>query len=445
MTATASQTAFVGLSHLGITYAAAWAKLGASVVAFDPAPGLANEVAQGDLPVHEPGLWELLAKCATRMAFTDDASAVASCDLVVVCRDVPTSDQGESDLRPISALVDLVVPYLKSGAVVVVMSQVPPGFTRALGARVRGLRPDAPIDLYYWVETLVFGDAVRRATQPERLIIGCADPAAPLAPAMAEATDRFACPVLPMAYESAELAKTAINLYLVSSVTCTNTLADLCEQAGADWSEIVPALRMDPRIGPAAYLRPGPGIAGGNLERDLITLFQLAGRTGADSSYLQVLIELNSRRLAWIYRVLEERVFRVTANPTIGIWGLTYKKNTRSTRNSPALRVLGSLVSRARVRVWDPVVGAEVVGQQVEAMPDRDAVLDGADCLLIMADWAEFGAADLEAVRRRSRRPLVIDCVGVLDGRRSELAGIEYVAMGLGRTERLAEPAGVGE
>ena len=157
-------------------------------------------------------------------------------------------------------------------AVVVILSQVPPGFTRA--------RQRAGRALHYQVETLIFGRAIERALYPERFIVGCADPTAPLPPAYRQFLDAFGCPILPMRYESAELAKISINMCLVASVSVANTLAELCEQIGADWSEIVPALRLDRRIGPHAYLTPGLGIAGGNLERDLATVCALADRAG---------------------------------------------------------------------------------------------------------------------------------------------------------------------
>src|SRR5439155_14473072 len=128
--------------------------------------------------------------------------------------------------------------------VVVLMSQVTPGFSRETAARL-GRGPQ----LYYLVETLVFGDAVRRCLAPERFIVGCADPAVPVDGRLSSILERFGCPILPMRYESAELAKTAINLYLAGTVTLTNTMADVCEAIGADWSEVAPALRLDRRIG----------------------------------------------------------------------------------------------------------------------------------------------------------------------------------------------------
>src|SRR5204862_7230882 len=132
------------------------------------------------------------------------------------------------------------------------------------------------------VETLVFGRAVARARHPERFMIGCAGPAKPLPARYRELLEAFGCPILPMRYESAELAKISINFCLVASIGVANTLAELCEAIGADWAEIIPALRLDRRIGPHSYLAPGLGIAGGNLERDLRTVLDLAAACHTD-------------------------------------------------------------------------------------------------------------------------------------------------------------------
>jgi UDPglucose 6-dehydrogenase len=437
-----TRTAFVGLSHLGINYGIAWASFGQPVVGFDLVRASVAQLQAGHLPVHEPGLPELFARSREMLTFVDDPAALANCDLVVVARDVPTDAANASDVSPVLELVDAVAPHLRDGVTLAVMSQLPTGFTRHLRARLVEDRPDLDFSLYYWVETLVFGDAVRRALHPERLIVGCADPTAPLAATLAEGLARFECPIFRMSYESAELTKMAINLYLIGSVTYANTLADLCESVGADWSQMVPALKADARIGPAAYIRPGLGVAGGNLERDLTTLRALARTHDLDTTYLDALSEHHAHRLDWAHRKLAERVFSQATQPIIGVWGLTYKKNTHSTKNSPSLRIIADLQARARLRAWDPVIRAgEVATGAAEVVDDGRAVLDGADCLLIMADWDEFAAADLQAIRQRMRRPLVIDCVGVLDARRGEmdLDGIEYVSMG-----HSASPSGRG-
>ena len=174
--------------------------------------------------------------------------------MVYVAPDVPTDDRGTSDLGPIRALIDVVDAAMAPAAVLVVLSQVPPGFTRGLK------RPLAT--RYYQVETLIFGRAIERAMYPERFIVGCADADAdaPLPEALATYLAAFDCPILPMRYESAELCKISINMVLVAQVSCANTIAELCEKIGADYGEIVPALRLDKRIGAYAYISPGMGI-----------------------------------------------------------------------------------------------------------------------------------------------------------------------------------------
>src|SRR5262249_2667588 len=155
-----------------------------------------------------------------------------------------------------------------------------------------------------------------------------------------------------------------------------------------------------------------------------------AAAQGVAAPYLDALATANADRFGWVGRKLEEHVFCHRSRPTLAVWGLTYKKDTRSTKNSPALRLLAELDGRADVRAWDPAVGAADVQVEGEIVASRDAVLAGADALLVMADWEDCAAADLDALRRAMRRPLVIDCVGVLERRRHEMAGIEYISMG---------------
>ena len=190
--------------------------------------------------------------------------------------------------------------------------------------------------LYYQVETLVFGRAVERAMQPERYIIGCASPDQPLDARYSLLLGAFSCPILPMRYESAELAKISINMCLVASVTVANTLAELCENIGADWSEIVPALKLDRRIGPYSYLTPGLGIAGGNLERDLATVERLAAEHSTDASIVRAWTHNSRHRRDWAARTIRTALLNSKPEATIAVWGLAYKENTHSIKNSPS-------------------------------------------------------------------------------------------------------------
>ena len=262
---------FAGLSHLGIVSSVAAAAQGNEVVGFDTDTATVAALSAGLLPVHEPQLDDLFAEQAEHLTFSADARVLQDCSLIFLSQDVPTDDRGESSLEALTELLESIRPHIAPQTIVIVLCQVPPGFTRELAEQMVG-KTEPSQRLYYQVETLIFGRAVERALKPERFIVGCAHPDEPLAEDYAEYLHSFGCPILPMRYESAELAKISINACLVASVTTANTLADLCERIGADWGEIVPALRLDARIGPQAYLAPGLGIAGGNLERERISV-----------------------------------------------------------------------------------------------------------------------------------------------------------------------------
>src|SRR6266498_463451 len=341
---------FAGMTHLGLVSAAAVAARGFETICFDADRAVIRRLAQQDWPVLEPGLDELIRGNGARQRFTGERGDLKNCDIVYVAPDVPTDDQGRSDVSGLTALIREVAAGMAPGAIMVVLSQVPPGYTRALGAW--------PLErLYYQVETLVFGQAVERALKPERTIVGCAEPTAPLEPRFRSVLDAFGCPVLPMRYESAELAKISINVCLAASITAASTLAALCERIGADWSEIAPALRLDRRIGPHAYLAPGLGIAGGNLERDLATVCRLADEHGTDAGVVRSWAADSRHRRDWPLAQLHERVLSRVPDPTLAILGLAYKEDTASTKNSPSLALLGAL-GPFPIRVYDPAVPA---------------------------------------------------------------------------------------
>jgi UDPglucose 6-dehydrogenase len=239
---------FAGMTHLGLVSGVCAAEKGFHLICFDLNKDKIKELNAGHLPVSEPKLDELVSKNKDRILFTSDPTDLAKCDVVYVAPDIPTDDLGKSDLAPLDQLLNLVFETSREDAVVVVLSQVPPGFSRE---RMRADRK-----YYYQVETLIFGRAVERALYPERYIVGCADTEKPLPQAYDTFLKAHDCPILKMRYESAELAKISINMCLVASVTTANTLAELCEKIGADWAEIVPALKLDRRIGEYSYLAP---------------------------------------------------------------------------------------------------------------------------------------------------------------------------------------------
>ena len=413
---------FAGMTHLGLVSAICAAEKGFEVVCFDSDADLIDSLARGQLPVSEPKLAELIHRNTAHLRFTYQASDLAVCDVVYVAPDVPTDALGTSYIRPVEVMLDLVFSASHALATVVVLSQIPPGFTRA---RQRPART-----LYCQVETLIFGQAVERALRPERTIIGCSNPYEPLPSAYASFLKAHDCPLLLMRYESAELAKISINMCLVASVTTANTLAELCEQVGADWSEIAPALKLDRRIGPWSYLTPGLGIAGGNLERDLATVCKLADQHHTDAGVVRAWIANSGHRKGWAARTLRRVLLDKHPSATVAVWGLAYKENTHSVNNSPSLATLADLPGVA-MRLFDPVVASDAVGhsKSYRATTALDA-LDGADALMILTPWPEFRAIDPKDIAKALRGRAVLDPYGVLDANASEAARLQLYTLG---------------
>ena len=219
---------FASMTHLGLVSASAVASKNFPVVCFDANSALINRLRAGDLPVSEPDLDDIIRANGRRQSFTSEVAALGRCDVVYIATDVPTDDSGQSDLSGVCKLIDTVAEVLSQDALLVILCQVPPGFTRALAA-------PPPERRYYQVETLVFGRAVERATKPERYIIGCADPDKPLDSRFRAVLQAFDCPILPMRYESAELAKISINMCLVprlGSPTCSRNSAKELARSG---------------------------------------------------------------------------------------------------------------------------------------------------------------------------------------------------------------------
>jgi len=421
---------FVGLSHLGLNYSLATAAKGFDVLAYDPDATLAARCARGDFPIEEPGFADLWSRQRARVTYTADAARLAACDLVFYALDIRTNEQNASDLAPLHALVHDTAPRLAAGATAVLLSQVPPGHTRALVAAL-AQRPEVRArSWYYQVETLIFGAAVQRALEPERFIVGAPDPGAALPARYREWHAAFGCPVLVMRYESAELAKIAINFFLVSTVTTANVLAEVCEAVGADWTEIVPALRLDRRIGPHAYLNPGLGIAGGNLERDLVTVRTLAARHGTDDRVVAAWQANSVHRRDWVLQRLRRELLAHSPGPLLAVWGLAYKPDTHSIKNSAAVALLRALPG-VRVRAHDPaarIPPADFPNVTVVATP-ADA-LEGADALLVMTPWKQYGAVPVAELAARLRGRLVIDPYATLDERACCAAGFAYHRLG---------------
>ena len=399
---------FVGLSHLGLVSSIGSASKGVEVIGFDANELLVTDLTAGILPIEELDLASLFKSNRTNIEFTSDFTRISECELIYIASDVTTDAHGYSNLDDIEVLITSVSSFVKKEACVVILSQVSPGFCRKIQAKLN-------LNLVYQVETLVFGNAVERFLSPERFIVGMLSSSSSLNKCHQEFLKLFQCQILAMSYESAELAKIAINVFLASSITTTNTLCELAEKLGADWDDISNSLRLDRRIGMNAYVTPGLGLSGGNIERDLRTTTKLASGLGTENSFIQS-IEQNSRhRKLWPYRIIQDQFELEQKMLKIAIWGLAYKKNTNSIKNSPAINNMKMLASSCIFNVFDPIaelpdsveLPAVVFSKILDSLNDVDA-------LIIFNDSKIFSDVPISEIGKRMKGNLIIDPFGML-------------------------------
>mgnify|MGYP001591423532 CR=1 FL=1 len=285
----------LGLTHTGAIMAVGWAALGFEVVAVDPDPAPLLQM-RG-----EPDWETALVRVRERVVFDTRVDRLGDCRLVFVTRDVQRTPAGTWDYAAIGGLVNDALGVIQP-SVLVLTSAVPPGFTRALSKR-------HPLqDVYYWAETLIAGRALERFLHPEQFIVGVPEHgrrSQEVAAVFLACLDRLSsCPLVVLPYEAAELAKAAINAALAASITLADTLGDFCSVLGLDWGLVAECLRRDARIGPGAYLRPGLGVAGTHLERDLLMLRDLTRAEGLKGAeWLGSLLDQHERRREWMLQI----------------------------------------------------------------------------------------------------------------------------------------------
>ena len=267
------------------------------------------------------------------------------------------------------------------------MCQVPPGFTRSIKWPLN--------NLYYQVETLIFSNALERALSPERIIIG--KDSSKISKKYNSFLTKFKCPILEMNYESAELAKISINIFLISSVTSTNILSEISENIGANWSDISNALRLDKRIGKYAYLKPGLGISGGNLERDLETLRNFLKFNKIYENYSRNIKEISNHRKDWIYNQFKKITKDFKNLKKIGVLGLAYKENTNSIKNSPSISFIKkiSLGNKYMINVFDPKIKKLSKYKNINICKNINDLMNNSNILLVATPWEVFKEIDL--------------------------------------------------
>ena len=414
---------FVGMTHLGVVSSLACAEKGFEVICFDPDANLIKELTQKIVNINEPNLDELLKKVQHSVNFTSDISNLNKCGIIYLSVDVSTNEKGESDLSLLDELLDLISENCDKNITIVILSQVPPGYTRS--------KFHLFDKIYYQVETLIFGEAVNRARNPERFILGSSNLDEKLPVDLDIYLKSYNCSLIIMDYESAELTKISINICLVASISVANTISELCEKIGANWSQIIPALRLDKRIGHFSYLNPGLGIGGGNLQRDLITYKKLGVKFNSNSQIIDAFLDNSDHRRKWVLDILkaEEKIDINTSS--IAILGLSYKNNTISIKNSPSIYLINSLDS-SNIHVYDPVVKQEHYdNKSIKFFNSALDACDGCEVLIIMTPWEEFSSLDINKLKLLLKGDLIIDPYKALSKKNILNSGLRYKTLGI--------------
>ena len=388
------------MSHLGIVSAISLAAKNFQCIGVDMNSSLIDDLNLGKWPIQEPRLDETYRIAKENLSFTFDLKDLSACEIIYISQDVPTDNSGNSELSGIEKLIKLASQIIPGTTQMIILCQVPPGFTREM--------KKYHLNISCQVETLIFGQAFSRALQPERIIIGLDNPNAPLESNYNSILESFSCPIITVDFETAEFTKLSINAYLAASVSTTNSLNGIATFIGADWSSIKQSLMLDKRIGEYAYLSPGLGISGGNIERDLRTLDNLALIQDKDRiSLFRTYLDNSQRNKEWLNSMIDEGILSQNPNAKIGILGIAYKENTNSTKNSLALAI-AARYSKNIAGAYDPVAIFPDEFSHVRVFGTSQECIEASDAVIIITPWSEFAKIDWDKFANKNPNSLII-------------------------------------
>ncbi|MBE9573196.1 MAG: UDP-glucose/GDP-mannose dehydrogenase family protein [Proteobacteria bacterium] len=427
--------AVLGMWHLGTVTAGCLADKGYNVIGYDKNTDTVAMLLNGNMPVNEPGLSELIAMGVGQglLSFTSDPAKISGCDTIWVAYDTPVDEHDQADVDFVVSSVEALFPYLKKDSLIIICSQLPVSTTSQLEMRLQEKRPGISASFAYLPENLRLGKAIEVFNHPDRVVAGVRREkdkkriAALLQP--------FSDNIIWMSVESAETTKHAINSFLATSVAFINELSGICEHYGANVSEVEKGLKSDHRIGQQAYLRPGEAFAGGTLARDLKYLIRLGQDKKLPTPLFSGVIESNDLHKKWARRKLKE-VLKTFKGKRVAILGLTYKPGTNTLRRSEAVETARWLAERgAEVVAYDPAVKSlpGTLENVIHLCRGPDEALKGAHAVLIGTPWPEFKKLEAEEAMSLMEMPVVIDPGGFLFEIFENQHGIVYVTIGRSR------------
>jgi UDPglucose 6-dehydrogenase len=406
----------VGTGYVGLVSGAGFAETGNEVVCADIDADKIARLQQGQIPIFEPGLDELVARNVEqgRLRFTTDvASAVRDAQAIFLAVGTPQRADGAADLSAVDAVAQMVAEHAARECVLVCKSTVPVG----TNARVRRLTAEAKVKVHVVSnpEFLKEGAAITDFLRPDRIVVGV------------DEDDRFARDVMTRLYHplcldkdrmvwmdppSAELTKYVANTMLAMRISFMNEIAALCDKVGADIHKVRHGVGSDERIGPK-FLYAGPGYGGSCFPKDVKALVHTARDHGLELDLAVATDKVNQRQKGLLFRKLKHLLDGDLRGKRIAVWGLAFKPRTDDLRESAALTLIDSLLAdKAIVRAHDPEAATNaraLYGERIELFDDQYQAADGADALVLVTEWRQYQNPDFDRLKSVLARPIVLD------------------------------------
>ena len=437
-----------GSGYVGLVTGACLAEMGNHVVCVDVDPRKIDLLNSGGVPIHEPGLDELIASnmAKGRLKFTTDAKAGVDHGLFqFIAVGTPPDEDGSADLRYVLAVAETIGKHMDGYKVVITKSTVPVGTADKVRARLEqtlATRETAPeFDVVSNPEFLKEGAAIGDFMKPDRIVVGTDNPrTTELLRALYEPFTRNHDRLIVMDIRSAELTKYAANAMLATKISFMNELANLAERMGADIEKVRIGIGSDPRIG-YHFIYPGAGYGGSCFPKDVQALERSAREYGFEALILAAVEERNRRQKSVLVEKIQAHFGRNLSGKTFALWGLAFKPNTDDMREAPSRVVMEALwAAGAKVRAYDPVAmeetqrlyGEQLANGQLVLCTVGEEAVAGADALAILTEWKEFRSPDFDGLKAALATPVVFDGRNLYDPGLMRRQGFTYYAIGRG-------------
>jgi UDPglucose 6-dehydrogenase len=434
-----------GSGYVGLVTGACLADAGNHVVCVDVDPRKIDRLNRGEVPIHEPGLDELIKRNAAkgRLKFTlDAAEGVAHGLFQMIAVGTPPDEDGSADLRYVLAVAKTIATHMNEYKVVITKSTVPVGTADKVRAALVETLASRGVDLEYDVvsnpEFLKEGAAIGDFMRPDRVIVGTDNPrVTELMRALYEPFTRSRDRLIAMDIRSAELTKYAANAMLATKISFMNEIANLAERVGADVEKVRVGIGSDPRIG-YGFIYPGVGYGGSCFPKDVQALARSARQVGYVPAILDAVEDVNARQKQVLFEKISRHFGGKLKGRTVAVWGLAFKPNTDDMREAPSRVLLEALWGAgAKVRAYDPVAMDEtrrIYGARSDfALCDSaEAALTGADALAIVTEWQEFRSPDFDGIKAALKTPVIFDGRNLYDPALMGRFGFTYYAIGRG-------------